>query len=324
MEMTEENPKPETITHSRRTLLKSAGAATTVLAFGPKSVSALSEDHVPVPAGVEVPKSNITVEPTAEPPVDMDIKKRRAHNRSPVVDSNGKATRNKEQESDEVDPMPGSNSNRYLSYARDEYITGKYHVMEATFNVPSEPAAGNSADDTIMYYFPALINCDSICTTTQSIIQPVLQWNQEDTDFAYDWSIASWYGSGSNADNYHRSPALAANAGDTIYGSMEYHSDRNQWYIYTENVTDGRYTAIWAPESFSDYAWDRAYCTLESFYWEQNCDELPGSSTFRNVYLENASGNRVKPDWGENTDNVSCPLSCFVSNYDKIYLRTPY
>lgn len=322
--MTRKYKESENIIHSRRALLKGVGTVATGLAFGPETVSALGKDLVPVPAGVEVSESNIHIEPSAEPPVDIDARKRRAHNRKPVVKSNNRSNGNKGEKSSKTDPIPGSNSNRYLSYARDEYITGKYQVMEATFNVPSEPVAGSSAGDTIMYYFPALINCDTLCTGTNAIIQPVLQWNQKNTDFAYDWSIASWFGSGNNSENYHRSPALAANAGDTIYGLMEYHSDRNQWYIYTENETDGRYTAIWAPEKFSDYAWDRAYCALESFYWEQNCDELPGSSTFRNVYLENASGSRVKPDWGENIYDTACLLSCLVSSYDEIYLQTPY
>lgn len=197
--------------------------------------------------------------------------------------------------------------------------------MDATFTVPNESPAGSSASDSIMYYFLALINCDSFCLgTPQSIIQPVLQWNQKDTDFAYDWSISSWYGSGGDAGNYHRSPALAASSGDTIYGSMEYYPDRGQWYIYTENRTDGRWTAIWSPTKFGDYAWDRAYCVLESFYWEDGkCNHLPGSTTFNNIYMENANGNRVKPDWGENIANIGCPISCFVSNYDEIYIVTP-
>lgn len=326
--MQENNPKTSSISESesgiafsRRQLLRSTGVTVSALTVGTGSVLASSEDLVPVPAGLEVPKSHVREVPSADPPADMDDKKQRAKNRKPTVaEDESKINRDKVK-----DPFPGSTTNKYLSYGRDEYFTGKYHVMDATFTVPNEPPAGSNAGDSIMYYFPALINCDHDCyTTPKCIIQPVLQWNQKNTNYNYDWSLASWYGCGNDSSNFYHSTPISANSGDEIYGSMEYYPSLNQWYIYTENQTQGESTSIWSPTKYSNYSWDRAYCALESFYWEDGkCSHLPGDVTFNNIYMENANGNRVQPDWGENTANVNCELGCTVRNYDEIHIETP-
>ena len=91
-------------------------------------------------------------------------------------------------------------------------IVSNLGALSATFPVPPPPPASPGAAP-LIYFFPAA-QTDGGST----ILQPVLQYGNNDTFGGNGWQIASWY-LDCNGQSFHSQP-MNVNAGDTITASM--------------------------------------------------------------------------------------------------------
>src|ERR1051325_5829607 len=106
--------------------------------------------------------------------------------------------------------MPPGGGEHRMEFA--SAIVSNLGALSATFPVPPPPPASPGAAP-LIYFFPAA-QTDGGST----ILQPVLQYGNNDTFGGNGWQIASWY-LDCNGQSFHSQP-MNVNAGDTITASM--------------------------------------------------------------------------------------------------------
>lgn len=324
-----DNPGGE---YNRRKVLRNIGISATTIGIGSATASGQSsrDDRVMVPAGFEVPAERVRKGPKPKKIPEVARLKRKAsrHDPDPVDgpgasegNGNGSATTTTSNSSTDS-ATPGSEQGDWKVWTKDHYYNGTYHEMQAEWTVPSPPPADENSDDTVGFYFPALVNCVNCIGVTTCIIQPVLEWNHSDDPTSYDWYLRSWAvcGGGDNADVSRSSP-IGANVNDTIFGVMQYQPSDDTWNIHSYNQTEGTVTSLVTSDRFGSQNMDNSYCALEIGYGEGDCDEFPGSTTFDNIYLEGKDGNYESPEWNKHKNN-NCGYQSTVWSDSQVHITT--
>jgi len=162
----------------------------------------------------------------------------------------------------------------------------------ATWTVP--PIPSTFTDGQVLYFFNSLQN-----TAVLEIIQPVLEWN----DNLPGWSLACWYGTGSDSSNYYYSSPVPALPGDTITGNI--YQSGSEWLI--EGSVNGILgTSISVAFTSISETQSSAQLVLEAYNINE-CSDYPSSNSisFTNIAIEEA-GTPVSPWWRAEVFDHSC------------------
>jgi hypothetical protein len=118
-------------------------------------------------------------------------------------------------------------SSNWLAWA---YATvSQISYLQSTWYTPTAPSSKT--------YALAIFNG---LETSNTIMQPVLQWNYNLDQSA--WTMASWRYTSSNS--FYYSPMLSVNQGDNIQGTLQYTTINGQtgWQVTTSDLTKGTST----------------------------------------------------------------------------------
>jgi hypothetical protein len=190
--------------------------------------------------------------------------------------------------------------------------------FDAYWNVPSEPTSRPGTNNNAHPIF--LFNGIRDYPLYDTIIQPVLEWNNKDT--GYYWDIASWSLSGSS--HFHSS-RISVTVGDQIKGVMQWSSSNNAWYVITYDTTRGSSTSLtttWSPNPASGTL--ESDITLEGAQITDNTD-APGSTLFQNMVFKKTNG-QTEPIVLKKYVSGSAPLTQLnveiLTNPSKVKLDT--
>jgi hypothetical protein len=150
-----------------------------------------------------------------------------------------------------------------------------YGALIATWTVPPSP---KSNDGQVLFFFPGLEDIYN----TQSIIQPVLQWNQQ-------WSIASWNCCINGV--VANSPGVNVSVGDAIYGSITNTCSAGTiscptWNVLSLDLSTGESTTLNdTPSDGQEFNW--AFGGVLEPYYVVRCDDYPSNRqlSFNNIVL---------------------------------------
>jgi hypothetical protein len=139
-----------------------------------------------------------------------------------------------------------------------------YASMNARWTVPPRPRGD---DGQVLFFFPGLEDINN----TQSILQPVLQWNSG------QWTLASWNCCLSGiAVN---SPGINVSPGDRIYGSITNACGTgtlscSTWNVLSLDMTTGESTELAdTPSDGQVFNW--AFGGVLEPYYVISCDDFP-------------------------------------------------
>ncbi|MFZ0662852.1 MAG: hypothetical protein WAM66_09180 [Acidobacteriaceae bacterium] len=139
-----------------------------------------------------------------------------------------------------------------------------YGALVATWAVPDRPLAD---DGQVLFFFPGFEDINN----TESILQPVLQWNQG------QWTIASWNCCLSGIAT--SSPAINVSAGDEIYGSVTSTCAPGTlacptWNVLTLDMATGKSTTLAdTPSQGQTFNW--AFGGVLEAYNPTTCGDYP-------------------------------------------------
>jgi hypothetical protein len=108
------------------------------------------------------------------------------------------------------------------------------------------------------------------------IIQPVLQWNNNNLDHA--WTCAAWWAASEN--EYIYAPVIDAFPGDIVNGTMDYDYDYEHWYIGIQNRGQSSYLYVSAFEMQNIKKLHCAYEIHDTYY----DSDIAGTSTFSDMH----------------------------------------
>jgi hypothetical protein len=143
--------------------------------------------------------------------------------------------------------------------------TVSYGALLATWTVPPQPAAN---DGQVLFFFPGLEDINA----TQSILQPVLQWNQ-------GWSLASWNCCINGV--VANSPGVNVTAGDEIYGSITSTCPAGSlscatWNVLSLDLSTGESTTLSnTPSEGQTFNW--AFGGVLEPYYVVRCEDYPSN-----------------------------------------------
>jgi len=167
--------------------------------------------------------------------------------------------------------------------------TGGFDYFDAYWTVPPAPLSNSGSN--IVFFFNSLES-----NPVNDILQPVLQFNNG----VAGWTLASWYGVGSN---YYEATPVHVNVGDQIRGLM--FISNGIWYIYgylngnlvtsmsvATSSVGTQYFAQWANENYNI----------------NDCSYLPATSqlTTSSILFGNLNNNIVTPSWYAGIYDYSC------------------
>jgi hypothetical protein len=180
--------------------------------------------------------------------------------------------------------------------------------FHADFWVPRNPTVNNGQ---LVYLFPGLQD-----TYPGSVIfQPVLQYGAGPAGGGNYWGIASWVVTRSGG-GWH-SPLKRVYAGDHLYGSIfasNCSSNVCDWTVWTNDVTRGWSTTL---KIRSGYQLKWVVGEALEVYRLETCSGLPTSySIAKNIFLSNASGTELHPQFGMSRWTFACFVSASVSSID--------
>jgi len=181
----------------------------------------------------------------------------------------------------------------WVEYAYTETSTS-YGNFTAIWPVPPAPTA---TDGQVVYFFPGL---QPVPGTAKSILQPVLQYGNNNSFGGYYWVIASWNCCITGTTFY--STPITVNVGDTILGSINMTCSAGTescgtWNVTTEDDTLAKTTILSKTSSYGQtFNW--AAIALEAYYIVQ-CNDYPpgGSLTFSDIGLYNYDLVQITPSW---------------------------
>ena len=188
------------------------------------------------------------------------------------------------------------------AWIEDYSVTTKtsFGILAATWTVPQTPL---SSDDQILYLFPGL--CVYGCSSAdpqETILQPVLGWNDPYARLGPVWSIASWNCCYDGNNVY--SQAVPVNPGDTILGTIQSTCGAgtlscSTWNIKTYDETTGGSTSLDSTPSYGQtFNW--AFAGVLEVYNIAQCSDYPpnGQISFSGVYLTDNGFNQISnPGW---------------------------
>lgn len=157
--------------------------------------------------------------------------------------------------------------------------------MKGEWKVPSEP---QDQQTQLLYLFTGLVNEQNI-TTTEYILQPVLQWGVSPAGGGDYWAIASWF----VATHGVHSKLIEVSEGNLIVGNMQLEDENGYWVCNTTDSNTKQTSSL--AVSWNDVI-SSAYVTLE-VYGVTECKNLPKQSvTFTNLSMGDSTGS-VLPQW---------------------------
>ncbi|MGB7190732.1 MAG: hypothetical protein WBD10_11385 [Acidobacteriaceae bacterium] len=176
-----------------------------------------------------------------------------------------------------------------------------YGALVGTWTVPDRPLAD---DGQVLFYFPGFEDISN----TESILQPVLQWNQG------QWTIASWNCCLNGIAT--SSPAVSVRSGDDIYGSVTSTCAPGTlacatWNVLILDMTTGKSTTLSdTPSDGQTFNW--AFGGVLEAYYPTTCGDYPldrrvrfDNITLFDQYLRQISN----PKWSiavNSTDTPQC------------------
>jgi hypothetical protein len=148
--------------------------------------------------------------------------------------------------------------------------TQSYGALLATWTVPSQPSAN---DGQVLFFFPGLEDIYS----TQSILQPVLQWNQG------QWSLSSWNCCINGV--VANSPGVNVTAGDEVYGSITSNCPAGAlscatWNVLGLDLSTGESTTLSdTPSEGQEFNW--AFGGVLEPYYVVRCEDYPSNRSLK-------------------------------------------
>ena len=177
--------------------------------------------------------------------------------------------------------------------------TESYGAMFATWKVPPQPSAD---DGQVLFLFPGFEDIDN----TQSILQPVLQWNQQ------QWSIASWNCCLNGIVT--SSPGVNVAPDDEIYGSITSTCPAltlscATWNVLSLDLSTGESTTLGnTPSEGQIFNW--AFGGVLEPYFVISCKDYPAGRhiSFDNVTVFDQELHPVfNPQWTGTFNSVVTP-----------------
>lgn len=178
--------------------------------------------------------------------------------------------------------------------------------LHADFWVPRDPYVKNGQT---LFLFPGLQDA-----TGSAIFQPVLQWGVSGAGGGNYWAIASWVVTNTGA--WH-STLKRVYPGDHLYGSIfarNCSSNVCDWTVWTNDVTRG-----WSTTLKIRSGWQLKWVVGEALevYRFETCSMLPTSySIAKNIFLSDASGTRLRPQFGMSRWTNACWVYASVNSID--------
>jgi hypothetical protein len=177
--------------------------------------------------------------------------------------------------------------------------TKSYGALIATWTVPPQPSAD---DGQVLFFFPGFEDINS----TQSILQPVLQWNQG------QWSVASWNcclnGIATN------SSGVGVASGDRIYGSITSSCPPATlscatWNVLSLDLSTGESTTLSStPSEGQVFNW--AFGGVLEPYYVIRCDDYPPNRqlSFDEITVFNQALHPISdPKWSGSFNSTATP-----------------
>ncbi|NMB77737.1 MAG: hypothetical protein GYA23_01420 [Methanomicrobiales archaeon] len=205
--------------------------------------------------------------------------------------------------------VPGTKSSRvssfngWIEYAYDRTTTSNpLGQFSAEWTVPSDPTsrAGTGMNARTIFLFNGIRDYPNYNT----IIQPVLEWNNRDT--GYYWTISSWALSGSSAIHSSR---YTTSKDHLIKGTMQWDTSNSAWYVTTYDMTSGSSTSLttsWTPSPYSSGL--EPEFALEGWQITGNAD-VPGSTLFQNAIFKKPNGQTLPVVLKRYISSSSAPLT---------------
>jgi hypothetical protein len=174
-----------------------------------------------------------------------------------------------------------------------------YGAVIAVWTVPPQPVAD---DGQVLYFFPGLEDINS----TQSILQPVLQW------FHKQWAIASWNCCLNGITT--ESPVVNVSPGDEIYGSITSGCSPGIvscaiWNVLSLDLLTGESTTLSdTPSDGQVFNW--AFGGVLEAYAVVACNDYPQDRkiAFHHIAVFDENLHRiVNPIWGEGSNLTQTP-----------------
>lgn len=177
--------------------------------------------------------------------------------------------------------------------------TTSFGGILATWTVPPSPSTN---DGQVLFFFPGFEDI----ANTQSILQPVLQWNQG------QWSIASWNCCLSGIVT--SSPAVNVSSGDQIYGSITNQCapgtpSCSTWNVLTLDLATGQSTTLNSTPSAGQY-FNWAFGAVMEVYSITRCEDYPSDrkTKFGGIVLfDNNLQPITSPPWAGSINSTSTP-----------------
>lgn len=192
--------------------------------------------------------------------------------------------------------------------------TKSYGALIAIWRVPPQPTAN---DGQTLFFFPGFEDINS----TQSILQPVLQW------YGGQWAIASWNCCLNNIIT--ESPVVNVRSGDEIYGSISSACPPgtlscSTWNVLSLDLSTGDSTTLeGTPSDGQVFNW--AFGGVMEPYYVISCDDYPPNRRiiFEDVTVFDEHLHRIfDPHWIEASNTSETPQCNYGvrSRLDKVVL----
>jgi len=189
---------------------------------------------------------------------------------------------------DEEKPESIPAFNGWIETAKYTYDTN-INWFYAEWTVPTDPIS-NWIDDDVVYLFPSIqAPGSSSWSGRYTIIQPVLEHNQNGIWPGNPITGSAWIVDEFN--NYYRSDPINVNVGDSIKGSMSW--DGSKWWITFNDQTTGGNTYL--TTNLQGTTQQRLDTALEGYNLETTSD-LWGTTDFVNMAFER-NGQTITIDW---------------------------
>ena len=180
--------------------------------------------------------------------------------------------------------------NSYIEGA-ESVISGSLSEFTARWNIPTSPSTPYSSATIFLF--------NGIQTTsgTSKLIQPVLEWNAQQSSSSdppqqHAWSISSWY-MGSSGSGVHSKRIFGISNGNLIEGEMKYDNQYNTWYIATRDLTTAKSTHLSVTGNMPNSGIE-INIILEG--WLSNLNrKLCGDISFSQFTLKNSDGQNIIP-----------------------------
>jgi len=218
----------------------------------------------------------------------------------------------------------GPTNDGWIEWASDQVAAGSnYADLSAAWRVPVVPS-GSYSGTQLYYSFPGLENVGDV---NVYIIQPVLQFGNNNQFGGSYWSAASWR-CNSGSDCLHGTP-ITVSPGDSVIGTVDASAcvgGTCTWTIAIVDVTQGT-RSNWTATDTQNYTW--ATGGAVEVYGLTSCSQYPDTViAYGGISLLDQTGTQLSPNWGHNVQSGTTPscgfdLASGPGSVDLYYNRPP-